>query len=67
MFRVRALWRFLQVLLPIVAAILIGSVGFSGIAWGFDAPVTPAEAEAKTEKEMKPYKQIITSTEVSFE
>jgi formylglycine-generating enzyme required for sulfatase activity len=67
MFRVRALWRSQQVLLPIAAAILIGSVGFSGIAWGFDAPITPPEAEAKTEKEMKPYKQQITGTEVSFE
>ena len=67
MFRVRAHRRSLQVLLPIAAAFLIGSMGFSGMTWGFDAPVTPAEAEAKTEKEMKPYKQIISSTEVSFE
>ena len=67
MLRVRALWRSLQGLLPIAAGIVIGSVGFSGMAWGFETPVTPPEAEAKTEKEMKPYKQIISSTEVSFE
>ena len=67
MFRVRGPWWFLQVLLPVVTGILIGSAGFTGIAWGLDDPATPAGTEAKTEKEMKPYKQIITSTEVSFE
>lgn len=60
--RLAARWQVLACLFVISTLLAASGTNFAPAAG-----VTPKDAEAKTEQEMKPYKQLIPGTDVSFE